>query len=127
MRLRKKEPRNKRRTHTPPSIKVKEAEEVSPSKNTYPAQNVKLQYIIYGLLGELEINVMRTQQILVDSLNYNLKQDQQDEDTKTKRKIMQYKRRRINDVYVWLPTGVSANMSHYLSEFLKTKLPRSIK
>jgi hypothetical protein len=33
---------------------------------------------------------------------------------------MQYERRRINDVYVWLPAGVSANMSHYVSQ-LKTK------
>jgi hypothetical protein len=67
-------------------------------------------------LGEWEIDVVRTKQISVDSLISRLKQDQQDKDTKTKRKIMQYGRRRIHDVYVWLPAGVSVNMSQYVSQ-----------
>ena len=53
----KKESRNKSRADTPPSNMIDETVETSPSENMYPAQNVKLRYILDGLAGELEIDV----------------------------------------------------------------------
>ena len=106
----KKKESRKSRADTPPSNMIEETVETSPPENTCPAQNVKLRYILDGLAGELEIDVRRTKQISVDILVSNLKQDEQDKNTETKRKRMQYERRRINDVFVWLPAGVSANM-----------------
>ena len=106
----KKKESRKSRADTPPSNMIEETVETSPSENICPAQNVKLRYILDGLAGELEIDVRHTKQISVDILVSNLKQDEQDKNTETKRKRMQYERRRINDVFVWLPVGVSRNM-----------------
>jgi len=108
------------RTQRPITPLSNDDEEIAPIQNTDRTQNLRLQYILHGLSGELEIDVMRTKNIRYDDLVSNLARDQQSKDIDEQRKSMQYETHRIRNVDVWLPPGVSANMINYISQ-LKAK------